>query len=175
MYATHMGNGCTTYKMHWSGASDTVARQPSHCEARLNKEVKFERKRCPSLVHRHSARSPFAPKRVRVKKSNPRGQNDLSTYKDAHEEVKPEVSLRKAADKHGINHCSLLRYLRKRHASSHYNQRTYPEKSGLNAAVVNSGLTKMGRRDRAAAARAGAEVHRPSASGVREPKVPYQL
>ncbi|GBP50044.1 hypothetical protein EVAR_39621_1 [Eumeta japonica] len=37
-------------KCSGSGASDTVVRQPSYCEARLNKEiVKSERKRCPSI------------------------------------------------------------------------------------------------------------------------------
>ncbi|GBP78641.1 hypothetical protein EVAR_98568_1 [Eumeta japonica] len=40
-----------------SNQKNTVARQPSHCEARLNKDVKSERKRCPSFVHRHTAKS----------------------------------------------------------------------------------------------------------------------
>ncbi|GBP82143.1 hypothetical protein EVAR_62196_1 [Eumeta japonica] len=71
----------------------------------------------------------------------PKRQSDLSRYKDAYEEVKAGDSLRKAADKHGINHCSLLRYLRKRLASSHI-QRADPENSGFNAPVVNSELTK---------------------------------
>lgn len=41
----------------------------------------------------------------------------MSRYKDAYDDVKTGDSLRKAADKHGINHCSLLRYIRKRDAS----------------------------------------------------------
>ncbi|GBP72661.1 hypothetical protein EVAR_83171_1 [Eumeta japonica] len=59
-------------KCSGSGASDTVARQPSHCEARLNKEVNSDKKRCPSFVHRHTARSQFTPRHVLGKKSNPR-------------------------------------------------------------------------------------------------------
>ncbi|XP_011136537.2 uncharacterized protein LOC105181464 [Harpegnathos saltator] len=54
--------------------------------------------------------------RVRARKTS-RGQVDLSRYKDAYEEVKAGDSLRKAAEKHGVNHCSLLRYIRKRDAS----------------------------------------------------------
>ncbi|GBP25999.1 hypothetical protein EVAR_84559_1 [Eumeta japonica] len=78
--------------------------------------------------------------RVRVRKTS-KGQSDLSRYKDAYEEAKAEDSPRKAADKRGINHCSLLKYLRKRNASSHYIQRADPEKSGFNAPIVNSWLT----------------------------------
>ncbi|GBP86135.1 hypothetical protein EVAR_62297_1 [Eumeta japonica] len=44
-------------------------------------------------------------------------------------------------------HCSLLRYLRKRHASNHHIQRADAGKSGFNAPVVKSGLTKPHRRD----------------------------
>ncbi|GBP63387.1 hypothetical protein EVAR_56498_1 [Eumeta japonica] len=83
--------------------------------------------------------------RVRVRKTYG-GQNDLSRYKDAYDEVKAEDSLRKAADKHGINHCSFLRYLRKRHATSHYIQKADPKKSGFNAPVVDSGLTKTAQK-----------------------------
>lgn len=54
--------------------------------------------------------------RVRVRKTS-RGQVNLSRYKDAFEDVRAGDSLRKAADKHGVNHCSLLRYIRKRDAS----------------------------------------------------------
>ncbi|XP_050562232.1 jerky protein homolog-like [Spodoptera frugiperda] len=54
--------------------------------------------------------------RVRVRKTS-RGQIDLSKYKDAYEEVKTGGSLRKSAEKHGLNHCSLLRYIRKRDVS----------------------------------------------------------
>ncbi|GBP30256.1 hypothetical protein EVAR_94567_1 [Eumeta japonica] len=64
MYATHMYKDAPPIKCSWNGASGTVARQPSHCEARLNKEVKSERKRCPSFVHRHTARSPSTPRRA---------------------------------------------------------------------------------------------------------------
>ncbi|KAG5887182.1 hypothetical protein JTB14_028985 [Gonioctena quinquepunctata] len=53
--------------------------------------------------------------RVRVRKTS-RGQIEVSRYRDAYEEVKAGDSLRDAADKHGINHCSLLRYIRKRDA-----------------------------------------------------------
>ncbi|GBP92959.1 hypothetical protein EVAR_84062_1 [Eumeta japonica] len=53
-------------------ASDTVASQPSYCEARLNKEVKSERKRCPSFNRRHTARNPLNQKCALVKRSNPR-------------------------------------------------------------------------------------------------------
>ncbi|GBP94599.1 hypothetical protein EVAR_65924_1 [Eumeta japonica] len=53
-------------------ASGAVARQPSHFETRLNKEVKSERKRCPSFVHRHTAIISFTPRRVLGKKSIPR-------------------------------------------------------------------------------------------------------
>ncbi|KAG5870860.1 hypothetical protein JTB14_032388 [Gonioctena quinquepunctata] len=59
--------------------------------------------------------------RVRVRKT-PRGQIELSRYRDAYEEVKAGDSLRNAADKHGINHCSLLRYIRKRDASGEDDQ-----------------------------------------------------
>ncbi|XP_041968550.1 jerky protein homolog-like [Aricia agestis] len=54
--------------------------------------------------------------RVRVRKTS-RGEINLSSYSNAYEEVKAGDSLRKAADKHGINHCSLLRYIRKRDVS----------------------------------------------------------
>lgn len=54
--------------------------------------------------------------RVRARKTL-RGQVDLSKYKEAYEEVKAGDSLRKSAEKHGVNHCSLLRYIRKRDAS----------------------------------------------------------
>ncbi|KAG5881021.1 hypothetical protein JTB14_018043 [Gonioctena quinquepunctata] len=59
--------------------------------------------------------------RVRVRKTS-RGQIELSRYRDAYEEVKAGDSLRNAADKHGINHCSLLRYIRKRDASGEDDQ-----------------------------------------------------
>ncbi|KAG5895696.1 hypothetical protein JTB14_021389 [Gonioctena quinquepunctata] len=59
--------------------------------------------------------------RVRVRKTS-RGQIELSRYRDAYEEVKAGDSLRNAADKHGINHCSLLRYMRKRDASGEDDQ-----------------------------------------------------
>ncbi|GBP39581.1 hypothetical protein EVAR_26663_1 [Eumeta japonica] len=42
------------------------------CEARLNKEVKSERKRCPSFNRRHTERNPLNQKRALVKRSNPR-------------------------------------------------------------------------------------------------------
>ncbi|GBP62730.1 hypothetical protein EVAR_56248_1 [Eumeta japonica] len=65
---------CTTdappIKCSGSGATGTVASQPSYCEARLNKEVKSERKRCPSFNRRHTARNPLNQKRVLVKRSN---------------------------------------------------------------------------------------------------------
>ncbi|GBP09382.1 hypothetical protein EVAR_5806_1 [Eumeta japonica] len=74
MYATHMCNVCTAppIKCSGSGASDTVALQLSYCEARLNKEVKSERKRCPSFNRRYTARNPLNQKRALVKRSNPR-------------------------------------------------------------------------------------------------------
>ncbi|GBP70020.1 hypothetical protein EVAR_39603_1 [Eumeta japonica] len=72
---------------------------------------------------------PKMPK-VHVRKTS-REQSDLSRYKDAYEEFKVGDLLRKAADKHRIYHCSVLRYLRKRHALSHYIQRTDPETSGF--------------------------------------------
>ncbi|GBP34286.1 hypothetical protein EVAR_13425_1 [Eumeta japonica] len=78
--------------------------------------------------------------RVRVKKTF-RGQSNLSRYKNTFEEVEAEDSLRKAADKRGTNHCSLLRYLRKRHASSQ-SQRTDSDESLFIAPVVNNGITK---------------------------------
>ncbi|GBP24393.1 hypothetical protein EVAR_19268_1 [Eumeta japonica] len=59
-------------KCSGSGASGTVASQPSYCEARLNKEVKSERKLCPSFNRRHTARNPLNQKRALVMKSNPR-------------------------------------------------------------------------------------------------------
>ncbi|KAG5896732.1 hypothetical protein JTB14_014608 [Gonioctena quinquepunctata] len=59
--------------------------------------------------------------RVRVRKTS-RGQIELSRYRDAYEEVKAGDSLRNAAGKHGINHCSLLRYIRKRDASGEDDQ-----------------------------------------------------
>ncbi|KAG5899419.1 hypothetical protein JTB14_033612 [Gonioctena quinquepunctata] len=59
--------------------------------------------------------------RVRVRKTS-RGQIELSRYRDAYEEVKAGDSLRNAADKHGINYCSLLRYIRKRDASGEDDQ-----------------------------------------------------
>ncbi|GBP07548.1 hypothetical protein EVAR_4883_1 [Eumeta japonica] len=73
MYATHMCNGCTTYKMQWEwcirySCYPTVI----PCEARLNKEVKSERKYCPSFNRRHTARNPLNQKRALVKRSNPR-------------------------------------------------------------------------------------------------------
>ncbi|GBP27101.1 hypothetical protein EVAR_16771_1 [Eumeta japonica] len=58
-------------KCSGTGASDTVASQPSYCEARLNKEVKSERKRCPSFNRRHTARNPLNQKRALVKRSSP--------------------------------------------------------------------------------------------------------
>ncbi|KAG5890315.1 hypothetical protein JTB14_032825 [Gonioctena quinquepunctata] len=61
--------------------------------------------------------------RVRVRKTS-RGQIELSRYRHAYEEVKAGDSLRNAADKHGINHCSLLRYIRKRDASGEDDQVT---------------------------------------------------
>ncbi|GBP21877.1 hypothetical protein EVAR_6849_1 [Eumeta japonica] len=84
---------------------------------------------------------PFVMPRFRVRKTY-RKQSDLSRHKDAYEDVKAGDWLRKAGDKHGIKHCSLLRYLRKRHASSHYIQRADLEKSGFNAPVLISGLTE---------------------------------
>ncbi|GBP70947.1 hypothetical protein EVAR_48955_1 [Eumeta japonica] len=56
-------------KCSWSGASGTVASQPSYCEARLNKEDKSERKRCPSFNRRHTARNPLNQKRALVKRT----------------------------------------------------------------------------------------------------------
>ncbi|KAG5870486.1 hypothetical protein JTB14_001680 [Gonioctena quinquepunctata] len=120
--------------------------------------------------------------RVRVRKTS-RGQIELSRYRDAYEEVKAGDSLRNAADKHGINHCSLLRYIRKHDASGEDDQvmgyeahnrifneeqeqelskylircadiyfglpkkkKADPEKSGFNASLVNSGLTKSAQK-----------------------------
>lgn len=54
--------------------------------------------------------------RVRQRKTT-RGQADLIMYKQAYEDVKAGFSLRTAAEKNGLNHCSLLRYLRKRDAA----------------------------------------------------------
>lgn len=54
--------------------------------------------------------------RVRQRKTT-RGRADLSTYKQAYEDVKAGSSLRTAAEKNGLNHCSLLRYVRKRDAT----------------------------------------------------------
>lgn len=51
------------------------------------------------------------------KRKTSRGLIDLSQYKDAYDDVKAGDSLRKAAEKHGVNHCSLLRYIRKRDES----------------------------------------------------------
>ncbi|GBP27059.1 Peregrin [Eumeta japonica] len=59
-------------KYSGSDASSTVASQPSYCEARLNKEVKSERKRCPSFNRRHTARNPLNRKRALMKRSKPR-------------------------------------------------------------------------------------------------------
>lgn len=55
----------------------------------------------------------FKMPRQRVRKTT-RGQSDLSLYKDAYDEVKTGKSLRKAAEKYGVNYVSLLRYVRKR-------------------------------------------------------------
>lgn len=54
--------------------------------------------------------------RVRQRKTT-RGQADLLTYKQAYEDVKAGSSLRTAAKKNGLNHCTLLRYVRKRDAA----------------------------------------------------------
>ncbi|GBP06663.1 hypothetical protein EVAR_92623_1 [Eumeta japonica] len=69
--------------------------------------------------------------RVRLRKTL---QSDLSRCKDAYKEVKAGESPRKAADKRGVDHCCLLRYQRKRHASVIILR----EKSGVNAPVVNA-------------------------------------
>ncbi|XP_045445765.1 uncharacterized protein LOC123653829 [Melitaea cinxia] len=58
----------------------------------------------------------MAMPRVRQRKTT-RGRADLSTYKQAYEDVKAGSSLRTAAEKNGLNHCSLLRYVRKRDAT----------------------------------------------------------
>ncbi|GBP24864.1 hypothetical protein EVAR_14197_1 [Eumeta japonica] len=79
--------------------------------------------------------------RIRVRKTS-KGQSDWSRYKDALEEVNAGDSQRKAAHKQGINHYSLLKYLRKQSASSHYIQIADPKKSGFNAPVANNELTK---------------------------------
>ncbi|GBP09173.1 hypothetical protein EVAR_4045_1 [Eumeta japonica] len=71
-------------KCSGSGASGTVASQPSYCEAGLNKEVKSERKRCPSFNRRHTARNPLNQKRALVKRSNPRDKYDYRMKKKAH-------------------------------------------------------------------------------------------
>ncbi|GBP69098.1 hypothetical protein EVAR_87377_1 [Eumeta japonica] len=73
MYATHMCNGCTTYKIQREWCI-RYSCQPTviPCEARLNKEFKSERKRCPSFNRRHIARNPLNQKRAVVKRSNPR-------------------------------------------------------------------------------------------------------
>ncbi|GBP30171.1 hypothetical protein EVAR_94479_1 [Eumeta japonica] len=67
---------CTTntppIKCSGNGASSIVASQPSYCEARLNKEVKSERKRCLSFNRCHTVRNPLNQKRALVKRSNPR-------------------------------------------------------------------------------------------------------
>ncbi|CAH2091393.1 unnamed protein product [Euphydryas editha] len=54
--------------------------------------------------------------RISVRKTS-RGQIELSKYKDAYDEVKAGESIRKAAKKHGVNYCSLLRYILKRDTS----------------------------------------------------------
>ncbi|GBP06559.1 hypothetical protein EVAR_92556_1 [Eumeta japonica] len=77
--------------------------------------------------------------RVRLRKTL---QSDLSRYKDAYKEVKAGELPRKAADKRGTDHCCLLRYLRKRHASVI----VFREKSGVNAPVTNSGLTRTAQK-----------------------------
>lgn len=53
--------------------------------------------------------------RKRVRKTS-RGESDILWYKNAYDEVKLGTSLRKAAEKYGINYVSLLRYKRKRDA-----------------------------------------------------------
>lgn len=55
--------------------------------------------------------------RKRVRKTS-RGESDLLLYKNAYEEVKIGTSLRRAAEKYGINYVSLLRYKRKRDAAN---------------------------------------------------------
>lgn len=54
--------------------------------------------------------------RVRQRKTT-KGRTDLSTYKQAYEDVKAGSSLRTAAEKNGLNHSSLFRYIRKRDAA----------------------------------------------------------
>lgn len=54
--------------------------------------------------------------RVRQRKTT-KGRADLATYKQAYEDVKAGSSLRTAAEKNGLNHCSLFRYIRKRNAA----------------------------------------------------------
>ncbi|GBP46529.1 hypothetical protein EVAR_45949_1 [Eumeta japonica] len=75
--------------------------------------------------------------RVRVRKTS-RGQSNLSRYKDAYEEVEAGDSLRKAGDKRAINHCFLLRYSRKRHASSHCIQQQIRRKAPVTLAQCGS-------------------------------------
>ncbi|KAL4719587.1 hypothetical protein ACJJTC_010640 [Scirpophaga incertulas] len=59
--------------------------------------------------------------RKRVRKTS-RGESDLLLYKNAYEEVKIGTSLRRAAEKYGINYVSLLRYKRKRDAANEDDQ-----------------------------------------------------
>ncbi|XP_037870942.1 uncharacterized protein LOC119629361 [Bombyx mori] len=54
--------------------------------------------------------------RVRQRKTT-KGRADLSTYKQAYDDVKAGSSLRTTAEKHGLNHCSLFRYVHKRDAA----------------------------------------------------------
>nr|CAI5833929.1 unnamed protein product [Callosobruchus analis] len=44
------------------------------------------------------------------------GENDMVLYRNAYDELKLGVSLRRAAQAHGVNYVSLLRYKRKRDA-----------------------------------------------------------
>ena len=50
--------------------------------------------------------------RKRIRKTL-RGESDIMLYKNAYDEVKLGVSLRRAAEKYGVNYVSLLRYKRK--------------------------------------------------------------
>lgn len=50
--------------------------------------------------------------RKRIRKTL-RGESDITLYKNAYDEIKLGISLRRAAEKYGVNYVSLLRYKRK--------------------------------------------------------------
>lgn len=58
--------------------------------------------------------------RKRIRKTT-KGMSDTSQYLEAYEDIRRGMSLRKAANKHNLNHVSLLRYKRKREADGDEN------------------------------------------------------